>query len=97
MEGYDKVQDGECDGKSGYVSEVSQLLYHQNYKNQLTLPPQVKLVGSCFRAMSAAMRNKAVELQAKGHCRCPEFLLVLRKNGQFTKEKHIGANQVHGN
>lgn len=71
MEGYDKVQDGECDGKGGYVSEVLQLLYHQNYKNQLTLPPQVKLVGSCFRAMSAAMRNRAVELQAKRHCRCP--------------------------
>lgn len=80
MEGYDKVQDGECDGKAGCASEVVQLFYQQNYKNQLTLPPQIKLIGSCFRAMSAALGDRALELQAKRHCRWPEFLLVLRKN-----------------
>lgn len=42
--------------------------------------------------MSTAMGNRAVELLAKGHCRCSEFILVLRKTGQVTKEKHIEAN-----
>lgn len=39
MEGYDKVQGGECDGKAGYVSEILQPFYQQNYKSQLTLSP----------------------------------------------------------
>lgn len=94
MEGYDKVQDGEYDEKAGYVSEVLQFFYHQNCKNQLTLPPQIKLVGSCFRTMSAALGDRAVELQARSHCRWPEFLLVLRNNGEFTKKKHNGFHYM---
>lgn len=80
-----EVQDGKCNGKSGYVSDVHHLVY---CKNQLKKPTN-EAGGILFQnnKMSTAVGNRAVELLTKGHCRHSEFILVLRKTRQLHKRE----------